>query len=101
MQVPTFRADPLTPSCDSWCEFPVSDRPNAVRQFFDAAQKDSSMLQVMTAASHVRSQCQVSKKYLCVTEILCLALSLLERPCAGDAKDSLLCMKNMGIQFGT
>lgn len=46
VQVPTFRADPLTPSCDGWCEFPVSDRPNAVRQFFDAAVKNTSMLQV-------------------------------------------------------
>ena len=45
-QVPSFRADPLTPTCDTWCEFPVSDRPNAVRQFFDAAAKDASLIQV-------------------------------------------------------
>lgn len=45
-QVPSFRADPLTPACDTWCEFPVSDRPNAVRQFFDAAAKDASLIQV-------------------------------------------------------
>ncbi|DBA81022.1 TPA: hypothetical protein ACH3X2_007228 [Trebouxia sp. C0005] len=44
-QVPSFRADPLTPACDTWCEFPVSDRPNAVRQFFDAAVKDASLIQ--------------------------------------------------------
>ena len=43
-QVPTFRADPLTPACDSWCEFPVSDRPNAVAQFMAAAVKDPSMI---------------------------------------------------------
>ncbi len=47
-QVPSFRADPLTPACDTWCEFPVSDRPNAVRQFFDAAVKDASLIQVTT-----------------------------------------------------
>ena len=46
MQVPTFRADPLTPACDAWCEFPVSDRPNAVRQFMDAAVRDPSMIKV-------------------------------------------------------
>ena len=36
-EVPTFHAVPLQPECDRWCEYPVSDRPNAVRQFFDAA----------------------------------------------------------------
>ena len=46
MQVPTFRANPLTPACDGWCEFPVSDRPNAVAQFFQAAEKDPSMIKV-------------------------------------------------------
>ncbi|CAL8467638.1 g7176 [Coccomyxa elongata] len=43
-EVPSFRADPLTPSCDTWCEFPVSDRPNAVMQFLRAAQKDPTMI---------------------------------------------------------
>ncbi|EIE24619.1 hypothetical protein COCSUDRAFT_14028 [Coccomyxa subellipsoidea C-169] len=42
--VPTFRADPLTPSCDTWCEFPVSDRPNAVMQFLKAAKADPTMI---------------------------------------------------------
>jgi hypothetical protein len=42
--VPTFRAAPLTPKCDHWCEFPVADRPNAVRQFLAAAHEDSSLL---------------------------------------------------------
>lgn len=32
-EVPTFRAQPLQPKCDQWCEYPVSDRPNAVGQF--------------------------------------------------------------------
>ena len=36
-EIPTFRAMPLTPKCDAWCEFPVADRPNAVAQFFAAA----------------------------------------------------------------
>ena len=46
MQVPSYRAEPLTPACDIWCEFPVSDRPNAVMQFFQAARKDPSMIKV-------------------------------------------------------
>ncbi len=46
-QIPTFRANPLTPQCDSWCEFPVSDRPNAVAQFFKAAEADPSMIKVL------------------------------------------------------
>lgn len=43
-EIETFRADPLQPSCDDWCEYPVSDRGNAVRQFFDAAAKEPSMI---------------------------------------------------------
>jgi hypothetical protein len=43
-EVPTFRAEPLQPKCDGWCEYPVSDRANAVRQFFAAAKADASML---------------------------------------------------------
>jgi len=47
--VPTFRANPLTPACDTWCDFPVADRPNAVRQWIAAAEKDPSMIQVSLA----------------------------------------------------
>lgn len=43
-EIPTFRADPLQPKCDTWCEYPVSDRADAVQKFFDAAEKDPSML---------------------------------------------------------
>lgn len=32
-EIPTFRANPLTPKCDIWCEFPVADRPDAVDQW--------------------------------------------------------------------
>ena len=39
-EVPTFRADPVTPACDKWCPFPVADRPNSVRQFLQAAGED-------------------------------------------------------------
>ncbi len=46
LQVPTWRANPLTPECDTWCEFPVADRPNAVQQWVNAAKADPSMLQV-------------------------------------------------------
>ena len=53
VQVPSFRADPLTPACDTWCEFPVSDRPNAVMQFFNAAAKDPSMIKVCPLPPHL------------------------------------------------
>jgi hypothetical protein len=43
-EIPTFRAMPLTPKCDGWCEFPVADRPNAVKQFFAAAASDASLI---------------------------------------------------------
>jgi hypothetical protein len=43
-EIETFRADPLQPACDDWCEYPVSDRANAVRQFFEAAENDPSMI---------------------------------------------------------
>eukprot|EP01026_Neomeris_dumetosa_P046773 TRINITY_DN39953_c0_g1_i2.p2 TRINITY_DN39953_c0_g1~~TRINITY_DN39953_c0_g1_i2.p2 ORF type:complete len:413 (+),score=57.01 TRINITY_DN39953_c0_g1_i2:43-1281(+) len=43
-EIPSWRADPLTPKCDHWCEFPVSDRPNAVVQFIQAAKKDPSLI---------------------------------------------------------
>lgn len=43
-EIPTFRATPLHPKCDDWCDFPVADRPNAVRQWVDAVDKDSSMV---------------------------------------------------------
>jgi hydroxyproline O-arabinosyltransferase len=42
--IPTFRVDPLHPKCDDWCEYPVTDRGNAVRVFLDAAKKDSSLI---------------------------------------------------------
>lgn len=44
--VETFHATPLQPQCDGWCEYPVSDRANAVRQFFDAAAKRPEMIKV-------------------------------------------------------
>lgn len=43
-EIPTFRANPLQPECDNWCEYPVSDRADAVQQFFDASKKDPSMI---------------------------------------------------------
>ena len=44
-EVPTFRAQPLQPNCDVWCNYPVSDRPNAIAQFFAAAADTPSMIQ--------------------------------------------------------
>lgn len=43
-EVPTWRANPLHPECDTWCEFPVADRPNAVQQWINAAKKDPTMI---------------------------------------------------------
>ncbi|GLC55430.1 hypothetical protein PLESTB_000986400 [Pleodorina starrii] len=43
-EIPTFRANPLHPKCDEWCDFPVADRPNAVKQWIDAAAKEPSMI---------------------------------------------------------
>ena len=43
-EIPTFRATPLTPACDAWCEHPAGDRPDAVRQFFDAARVESDLI---------------------------------------------------------
>ena len=43
-EIPTFRATPLTPACDAWCEHPAGDRPGAVRQFFDAARVEADLL---------------------------------------------------------
>lgn len=47
--MPTWRAQPLHPECDTWCEFPVADRPNAVQQWVDAAKKDPSLIKVPPA----------------------------------------------------
>lgn len=43
-QIPTFRANPLHPECDTWCDFPVADRPNAVKQWMDAVLREPAML---------------------------------------------------------
>ena len=32
-EVPTVRVDSLHASCDTWCEFPVADRPDALRKW--------------------------------------------------------------------
>jgi len=45
MQFPTFRAYPLQPECDNWCEFPVKDRPNAVVQWLMAAEQHPELIQ--------------------------------------------------------
>lgn len=45
LQFPTFRAYPLQPECDTWCEFPVKDRPNAVMQWLMAAEQHPELIQ--------------------------------------------------------
>lgn len=49
-EVPTVRVDPLTPKCDEWCEFPVSDRPNAVVKWLQTedANKGTHILMIET-----------------------------------------------------
>ena len=70
VQVPSFRADPLTPACDTWCEFPVSDRPNAVMQFFKAAAKDPSMIKVCLLPPHSsESKCQLKPQEACTSRL--------------------------------
>lgn len=43
-EIPTYHVQPLHPECDNWCEFPVADRPNAVKQFLAAAATDTSLI---------------------------------------------------------
>lgn len=50
-EIPSFRANPLEPKCDEWCEFPVKDRANAVQQWIDAAERYPSMIKVRGAAA--------------------------------------------------
>lgn len=45
LQIPTFRVNPLQPKCDTWCEFPVADRPNAIVQWINATKYDASLIQ--------------------------------------------------------
>eukprot|EP00793_Prasinoderma_coloniale_P004162 PRCOL_00006338-RA len=49
-EVPTVRVDPLTPKCDQWCEFPVSDRPDAVAKWLatDDAKEGTHVLMIET-----------------------------------------------------
>lgn len=43
-EIDTFRADPLQPECDDWCEYPVSDRANAMMQFLKASHSNRNMI---------------------------------------------------------
>ena len=70
MQVPTFRAEPLTPACDNWCEFPVSDRPNAVRQFLDAAVQQPDLIQVSTTSTLLTSCALYTCRACCISRKL-------------------------------
>eukprot|EP00197_Chlamydomonas_leiostraca_P009048 CAMPEP_0202871570 /NCGR_PEP_ID=MMETSP1391-20130828/19061_1 /ASSEMBLY_ACC=CAM_ASM_000867 /TAXON_ID=1034604 /ORGANISM="Chlamydomonas leiostraca, Strain SAG 11-49" /LENGTH=409 /DNA_ID=CAMNT_0049552413 /DNA_START=223 /DNA_END=1452 /DNA_ORIENTATION=+ len=44
-EVPTFHAKPQKPQCDGWCDYPVANRPDAIKQWFDAAAANESMIQ--------------------------------------------------------
>ena len=44
---------PLLPppaECDGWCDYPVADRPNAVRQYLQAAKADPSLIKASRPA---------------------------------------------------
>mmetsp|Transcript_41766 Transcript_41766/g.124933 ORF Transcript_41766/g.124933 Transcript_41766/m.124933 type:complete len:415 (-) Transcript_41766:147-1391(-) len=43
-EIPTFHAIPLHPECDTWCDFPVADRPNAVGQWLAHVKANPSEL---------------------------------------------------------
>eukprot|EP00197_Chlamydomonas_leiostraca_P008698 CAMPEP_0202860356 /NCGR_PEP_ID=MMETSP1391-20130828/2094_1 /ASSEMBLY_ACC=CAM_ASM_000867 /TAXON_ID=1034604 /ORGANISM="Chlamydomonas leiostraca, Strain SAG 11-49" /LENGTH=430 /DNA_ID=CAMNT_0049539511 /DNA_START=142 /DNA_END=1434 /DNA_ORIENTATION=+ len=43
-EIPTFRATPLHPECDTYCDFPVADRPNAVMQWIRAVEQEPRLL---------------------------------------------------------
>ena len=43
-EVPTVRVDPATPACDSWCEFPVADRPPAFASWLAAVARGDAPL---------------------------------------------------------
>lgn len=60
-QVPTWRADPLHPECDTWCEFPVADRPNAVQQWINSAKKDPTLIKVGMLWSRVLSSASLPR----------------------------------------
>jgi hypothetical protein len=69
-QIPTFRAYPLQPACDTWCEFPVKDRANAVVQWLMAAEADATMVKgawlLMLESDYVwRRPLQVIAAVLC------------------------------------
>ena len=49
-EVPSWRAAPLHDECDTWCEFPVADRANAVQQWIDAARQDPGLIKAWPLA---------------------------------------------------
>ena len=63
-EVPTVRVDPLTPKCDNWCEFPVSDRPNAVAKWLktDDAKQGNAQNEALT---QLHAVCSMSLKVPC------------------------------------
>ena len=36
-EIPTVRVDSLHASCDKWCEFPVHDRPDAIKKWLQSS----------------------------------------------------------------
>ncbi|KAL6750916.1 hypothetical protein V8C86DRAFT_2795790 [Haematococcus lacustris] len=44
-EIPTFHTQPLKPQCDGWCDYPVANRPPAIKAFFDAVRRNESMIQ--------------------------------------------------------
>lgn len=72
LQMPTFRATPLQPACDVWCDFPVSDRPNAVHQWVQAVAKEPRLLQgawILLIGAHVRACVRGCPCSVCSSEL--------------------------------
>ncbi|GFH32599.1 uncharacterized protein HaLaN_31844, partial [Haematococcus lacustris] len=44
-EIPTFLTYPIRPECDGWCDYPVANRPPAIKAFFDAVRQNESMIQ--------------------------------------------------------
>eukprot|EP00955_Chlamydomonas_euryale_P051253 354828-Chlamydomonas_euryale.AAC.2 len=78
LQIPTFHAKPLQPECDVWCDFPVSDRPNAVAQWISHVGANPSEL-----------------KGAWVAMLECDYVWMRPLPVPGDARDS----SALGYQF--
>lgn len=52
-EVPTVRVDSLHAECDTWCEFPVADRPDALRKWLETEDSKRGEWIVMIETDYV------------------------------------------------